>query len=245
MRENEAAAQRAQDALARLRANIVAEKRTRIAEELAAHDHLRRNDLGPNHRLTEACRERDDLLACRPALVDELVEAAEAVAVVSDATEMESTAADVLAIELRRLSPAVALARFGLDFEVLVKRLARSCARRPDAVMSEGGLPAGPETERPNSESASDLPGSWIPATLCINKVPGAKDVTAVRRYCEKHDIPTRKPSKQRLEVHLESLKSIVKHIEKAAERQFDEVAERLDSVKRQQRTDADRFPVE
>jgi hypothetical protein len=71
-----------------------------------------------------------------------------------------------------------------------------------------------------------DLSGSWVPVSVCIDEdTPGLEDHTRVRRFCKTHGIPTRRPRKQRLEIHLDSFQRVLKEIKKSAEKHFDSVA--------------------
>lgn len=79
----------------------------------------------------------------------------------------------------------------------------------------------------PVGERGQDASRDWVPAALCIGKLPDLKDHTAVRRFCRKHGIETRKQGGRRRSVHWPSFQKALKLIEKKDE-EFGDIADRV-----------------
>ena len=79
----------------------------------------------------------------------------------------------------------------------------------------------------PAGERGQDASRDWVPAALCIGKLPDLKDHTAVRRFCRKHGIETRKQGGRRRSVHWPSFQKALKLIEKKDE-EFGDIADRV-----------------
>ena len=107
------------------------------------------------------------------------------------------------------------------------------------AVPTDGGPPS-PPAEEPQPS------GSWMPASDCIDKeVPELRDHTPVRRYCEKHKIPTQRRGKRGLDVDRVAFERVRKEIAKSAEKQVDALTETLASVKKYERENGRKAPIE
>lgn len=106
-----------------------------------------------------------------------------------------------------------------------------------------------PPDKGPGEDHGADVAepqgGTWLSATRCIEEIPDAKDATDVRRFCQQNNVTTRRRGKRRRDVHLESLRAAVKAIEKAGERQLDEIAERKDAARERKRAVEQERPAE
>jgi len=79
----------------------------------------------------------------------------------------------------------------------------------------------------------------WVPATTCIDDQ--RKDATAVRRFCEAHNVRTHRPAQNRLLVDWDAYQAARKAIAKSAERELDDIAERREAEKQRKQRAADK----
>ena len=70
--------------------------------------------------------------------------------------------------------------------------------------------------------------GPWLRASRCVQDFPGLTTLTGVARWCEKHAVPTRKPARNRLEVHQPRFDASVDVARKAAQSYTNELKGRI-----------------
>lgn len=83
-------------------------------------------------------------------------------------------------------------------------------------------------TDHPDSSEPDNAPDpnvQWVPASSCIDDQ--RKDATAVRRFCESHNVRTHRPGPRRLLVDWTGYRAAKKAIAKSAERALDGITER------------------